>query len=207
MARKAIARKPGRPPASEGRDRAADIIEAARARFAGDGFDGASLSKIAADADLTLAALYHYFDDKIQLFEMVYRLTLHALWEPWIDGLASLDPSLDLAARCEAVMTPGDRPDDEHTDFFAGAQVAGRRIPELRHLLDERDMVRQRAFAALLGDLGDRGRVRGCSTNAEAIALLEVIFTGWTFEGYFQPSRRDEHHESAMRILRTLTVE
>jgi AcrR family transcriptional regulator len=156
---------------------------------------------------LTLAALYHYFDDKIQLFETVYRLTARSLWEPWIEHLESLDSSLDLATRCEAFVTPGDRPDDEYTDFFASAQITARRVPALRHLLDERDAVRKRAFAALAGDLGDQGRVRGCSSNGEVIALLEIIFTGWAFEGYFQPSRRVEHRESAMRILRTLTEE
>lgn len=40
-------------------------------RFTEDGYYGATLSAIAQDADLTLAALYHYFPDKPTLFEKV----------------------------------------------------------------------------------------------------------------------------------------
>ena len=49
------------------------LIRAARERFAHDGFNGASLDAIVADAGLTKGSLYHHFDSKADLFSDVYE--------------------------------------------------------------------------------------------------------------------------------------
>jgi AcrR family transcriptional regulator len=50
------------------------ILGVARAAFVRDGYDGASLEKIAAEAGVTKGALYHHYDGKEALFAAVFAL-------------------------------------------------------------------------------------------------------------------------------------
>lgn len=50
------------------------ILAVARAAFVRDGFDGASLEKIAAEAGFTKGALYHHYNGKEALFAAVFSL-------------------------------------------------------------------------------------------------------------------------------------
>jgi AcrR family transcriptional regulator len=69
-------------PRGRGRPRAADdlpdarerLLVAARARFASDGFDGASLRAIAADAGVDASLVRHYFGDKNGLLVATMQL-------------------------------------------------------------------------------------------------------------------------------------
>ena len=56
-----------------------DILAAARSLFLSEGYDGASMGKIAAAAGLTPNTLYWYFRDKDELFVAVADLYLDAL--------------------------------------------------------------------------------------------------------------------------------
>ena len=72
------------------------IQAVARARFARCGYDATSLQEIAADLDVTKAALYYHFPSKAEL--------LHILADPLLDGERTLlagytDGPLDDAAR------------------------------------------------------------------------------------------------------------
>lgn len=49
----------------------ADILDAAQARFARQGFDGTTIKDIAADAGVNSALLYYYFRDKERLYQAV----------------------------------------------------------------------------------------------------------------------------------------
>jgi TetR/AcrR family transcriptional regulator, transcriptional repressor of aconitase len=208
MATRTRFRGPGRPPAEEGRDRVGDIVSAARKRFTDDGYAGAALSTIASDAGLSLAALYHYFADKPTLFEAVYLQTLEAVWDPKIQNLENLDPGTSLATRIASNLGPeSEVAPPGYSTFFAGAQTYVRRIPELRHLLDKREAARRRAFALLVGTLAEEGRIRGAKTAEQAIGMLEVIFSGSSFEGFFNPERQQEHLESALALADAVSID
>ena len=76
------------------------IQAVARARFARCGYDATSLQQIAADLDVTKAALYYHFPAKARL--------LHSLADPFLDGERALlagysDGPLDAATRRELV--------------------------------------------------------------------------------------------------------
>ena len=60
------------------RTRAA-LMDAASARFASDGYDGAALATIAAEAGATTGALFHHFANKRALFEAVAEMHEAAL--------------------------------------------------------------------------------------------------------------------------------
>lgn len=67
-------------------------LAAARARFAADGLEGASVERIAQDAGVSTATLYKYFPSKFALFEAVLR-------DGVIDFEATLAQCRDLAPR------------------------------------------------------------------------------------------------------------
>jgi AcrR family transcriptional regulator len=50
-----------------------DLVAAARTHFARDGYTGASLDAVCADAGITKGALYHHFKGKQHLFRAVYE--------------------------------------------------------------------------------------------------------------------------------------
>jgi AcrR family transcriptional regulator len=64
----------GRPRAADGPGARERLLEAARARFATDGFDRASLRAIAADAGVDASLIRHYFGDKAGLLVATMQL-------------------------------------------------------------------------------------------------------------------------------------
>lgn len=75
-------------------------LQAARARFAADGLDGASMESIAHDAAISTATLYRYFPSKLSLFEAVLKDGV-AAFEHALSGFADRRPQ----ARLEAIST------------------------------------------------------------------------------------------------------
>lgn len=88
----------------------AQIIAAARALFAQDGYAATSLEEIATKANVTKGAVYHHFSGKREIFRMVYEIEQRRLVEretaaylrksdPWeafnAASRAFLDASLD----------------------------------------------------------------------------------------------------------------
>jgi AcrR family transcriptional regulator len=59
--------------------RRADVIAAAAAEFAEKGFDGASMSALAARAEVALGTLYSLFESKEQLFQVVIDASAEAI--------------------------------------------------------------------------------------------------------------------------------
>jgi AcrR family transcriptional regulator len=64
--------------AASRRDRHAEdtrtaVLAAARQRFGAAGFADTSLDAVAADADVTIGAVYHHFGGKVQLFDAVFE--------------------------------------------------------------------------------------------------------------------------------------
>ena len=69
------------------------IIDAAAARFALDGYAGASIDAIAESARVTKGAVYHHFSDKADLFEAVYSAIEDDLLSKVIAGVDGItDP-------------------------------------------------------------------------------------------------------------------
>ncbi len=74
MSRSTEPRRRGRRPA--GSDARADILAAARAEFAAQGYDATSLRAVARLAGVDPALVHHYFDDKASLFAAAQHLPL-----------------------------------------------------------------------------------------------------------------------------------
>lgn len=68
-------------------ERRRHILDLAATHFARDGFDGASLNRILADAEISKGVAYYYFDDKGDLFATVVEEAWDELErELWPDG-------------------------------------------------------------------------------------------------------------------------
>ena len=66
-----------------------DLLEAACQTFAERGYADASMEEIAARAGVTRGPLYHYFDNKQDLFRTVYQEIEHELAESVVAGVRS----------------------------------------------------------------------------------------------------------------------
>jgi AcrR family transcriptional regulator len=73
-------------------DRRRKIIEAARRIFARHGYEGASISMIAAETGLTKAALYHHFASKEAIYRVSSRTGMDDLVTEVEDALSNASP-------------------------------------------------------------------------------------------------------------------
>jgi AcrR family transcriptional regulator len=87
-------RSRGRPRAGDSADTRTAILDAARAQFAANGFQGASMRAIARDAGVDASLISHYFGDKSQLLVATMQLPVNPIdkirgvLEDGPDGLA-----------------------------------------------------------------------------------------------------------------------
>lgn len=197
-------RRPGRPSAAESQDRLAEIVRAARLRFGQHGYDGASLSAVASDTGVTLAALYHYVADKSDLYRLVFSETVGAYWEAIQDRIDAADPepsfASQLAAFVEAVLQVVDV---ERNDFLAAVGVEVRRHPEFEDLRKERDRVRDPVFASLLQKSLDGGSL-GDDDIAHQILMMRIVLMGWALEHVFNPDIRPQLDAALLDLAKAL---
>lgn len=75
----------------------AGILDAARRKFAADGYGGAAARDIAADAGVTVGALFHHFGSKAGLFRAVFEVLISELNDAALDSFrnAKSDDPLD----------------------------------------------------------------------------------------------------------------
>ena len=85
----------GRPSGANGEDTRRHVWAAARRAFATQGFSGATMRSIAADAGLTAMALYNYAPSKAALFEMVWQDSVDTIYADYEDVIAAGDTLLE----------------------------------------------------------------------------------------------------------------
>ena len=202
-------RRPGRPPAGESAGRTEEIIAAARRNFGFKGFDATTLSGVAADAGLSLAALYHYVDDKFQLYELVFRTTLTDTWEGIAKRITELESSPKLADRIQGLLTatPSGQRTLEANAFLAAAPVEFRRHPELAHLSEERDRVRLDVLRSVIEPVFSNGAFARFTDLDHATRALEVLFAGWAMESFFRPDQQDDLGQVLLDLARMIDGE
>ena len=110
----------------------AALLNAARAAFAGQGFEAAATPEITRAAGVTRGALYHHFADKADLFAAVVRSEAEALAEE-IEAASQphADPEAALLAGAEAYLSAMSRPGRVRLLLTDGPAVLG---PALREI-------------------------------------------------------------------------
>jgi AcrR family transcriptional regulator len=125
----------GRPPDSDSAETRQRLIAGARQAFAQHGFDATTNREIAEAADVTSAAIYHYFDSKADLYAAVYLEVQETTQTAFLRSmagqhglLACLHAALDAAVELN-------RTDPSLSGFLVAAATDLKRHAELREAL------------------------------------------------------------------------
>jgi AcrR family transcriptional regulator len=179
----------GRPPAADSIRRRHEIVGAARRRFAAKGYAATALSAVAKDAGITLAAVYHYFDDKTALYEAVFDASAEIMWNRIEDQAAKSGMAgarivslIDTIERVAAGM------DDETRSmqmFLTTVPLDAMRHPELRHLLDKRAEIQERQIRRIVAPAFDAGELPAFADINTAVAAVRILIMGWGIENYY----------------------
>ncbi|MEM8923497.1 MAG: TetR/AcrR family transcriptional regulator [Actinomycetota bacterium] len=128
------------------------IIEAAGRAFGERGFDAATMTDVALDAEVSTGSMYHFFPDKLALAKAVceeYRATALAMLEamaPRLDSVDDIGPLIDLAiewVRASFERSPGFvalamHPGQELSAYIR-AEIQAPQIDVVRSLIDGLD--------------------------------------------------------------------
>lgn len=107
------------------------LLAAARRAFSERGFAGASMEAIAEEAGVTRGPLYHFFDDKTDLFRAVYaeiehELTARIAAEIQARSGAAADALDDVRLGAQAFLDAGLEPSLQRIAFVEAPYVLGR---------------------------------------------------------------------------------
>jgi AcrR family transcriptional regulator len=151
------------PKRERGRVRVAAILDAAAAVFAEKGYDGATMTEIAARADTAIGSLYRFFPTKEVLAEALLARFGERVMAT-LDALAARAAALAPAALAEALVDLkfGLRPDRAAAFVLVDASGDG-----MNRRLLLREVMRQRLAAILMAATGSLPRAK-----AEAMAVL-----------------------------------
>ena len=156
-------------------ERRAQVLEAARAVFARDGFAGASAAAVAREAGVTRSLVHHYFSSRRKLFlgvleELAERLP--AAIRTDLEGLPLVDV---VRTNATSLLDAGERDRDAWVALLAAAGAD----PDVEQILDrarnraiDRMLVNQRAA---LGDVPELRLVLRVYLGAAEAALGEWI--------------------------------
>ncbi|MFW6689844.1 TetR/AcrR family transcriptional regulator [Streptomyces sp. MAR4 CNX-425] len=145
-----------------------DLVGAARAHFARDGYTAASLDAICARAGITKGALYHHFRNKQTLFHAVYAAEQHRLRDAIAAAFrACADPWDGLRAGQRAFLTGSLEPGTQRITLLDAPGALGWAV--MREVqADCRAMTRRGLAAAVGGD--------GAVPAVELDAMASVVF-------------------------------
>ncbi len=168
----------GRPTAGDSAETRRRILQAARVRFARDGFRATTNRLIADDVGITSGAIYHYVESKGALYAAVYCETIDFVYGEFEVAAASESHLLAqfsavLRRACELQMD-----DPSITGFIVAVTQETRRHPDLLELMTAQRGRHLRFFAGLVDAAAERGELRD-DVDARALAdLLGSVLTG-----------------------------
>jgi AcrR family transcriptional regulator len=181
-----VSRKRGRPADTDSTDTRDRIVVCARERFAAEGFEGTTNREIAETAEVSSAALYHYFPSKAD----IYIAVCESITEIFVDVFARVGALGASAPSTVGFITGISAVVQKHPEVSKGTDVFGkefaRNIVDLIATAEETDRILQgttvQSFADLVSSvLAGLGRMsaRGDQSRhvAVAAAFLRLIHT------------------------------
>ena len=193
-------RRIGRPPATISDETRSRIIGAARDCFARLGYTKTTNKDIAALADITTGAIYHYFESKQALFAAVAEEVSEQVFGEFEEAVAR-EP--DLVGQVRAVLDAASRlheNDRTLARFSAIFPIEIRRNPELQESIGPVTLARAPTFyGKLAAGAAERGELpAGLSVDAVA-DMLVTITIGLAYFGALTDS--STVHRSAVEAL------
>lgn len=198
----AVSSRSARKPKGEGHERRAEILTAAEGIFVRQGYEGATIRKIADEVGLSSTALYMHFADKSEILNEICRNAFDTLAEEHRLILAEDAPPL---ARLRRIV--------ENYIAFGFANPNAYRLAYLTPSIETRhgaESVAQqtgaelfRAFVCVVEEAVEQGALRGDARTlaqviwASAHGLVSIVIT----KTYFDWAQRDLLVRTHMDVL------
>jgi len=164
-----VTRKTARKAKGDGHLRRAEILEAAERIFVAEGYEGATIRKIADEVGVSSTALYMHFQDKACILHEICEGTFRQLLATNSEVAARpLDPVVRTRMMLEAYMRWGlEHPNAYQLVYCARGPVSTTPIPEIT------DLSRQcyDTFAGVVREVAASGRLRTGGADSAAQAL------------------------------------
>jgi AcrR family transcriptional regulator len=168
----------GRPTAGDSEETRRRIVEAARVRFARDGYRATTNKLIAGDVGITPTAIYHYVDSKAALYAAVYCDVIDLVYTKFERAAAA---ESHLLARFSAVLRTVSRlqvADPTIAGFIGAVAHEIQQNPDLDVLLTPQRGRHQRFFTELVAEAAAAGELQP-GVDEQALAdLLGAVLTG-----------------------------
>lgn len=160
------------------------ILRSAARVFAHEGYGGASIRKVARDAGVSLAGLYHYVRSKEELLYLIQLHTFQAIVTNLRETLAEVDDPVD---RFRATVRNHTEHFVEHMDEL---RVCAVELDTLTgEFYEEVAAVRRDYYKLMLGVVQGVGAVNGTSERQMRVVTLSLFGSlNWLFQWY-DPSR------------------
>ena len=168
----------GRPPAGDSSETRRRILDAARVRFARDGFRATTNRLIADDVGITSGAIYHYVESKAELYAAVYCDTIDQVYTEFEIAAVGERHLLDqfsavLRRACELQVA-----DPSITGFIVAVAQETQRHPDLMALLSPQRGRHSRFFTRLVEDAAARDELPADVDRRALADLLGSVLAG-----------------------------
>lgn len=172
-------RRPGRPAHGDAADTRARIVREARRAFTTRGYDNTTNREIAVGADITAAAIYHYFPSKIDLYVAVYEDVQARVFDAFdaaVDGrpsfLACFDAIFDTMFELSVE-------DPMLASFVVGIVTEAGHHPELRAALEGLRPRQQEFLGRLCLEAQRRGELPESLPVGTAVDAMSGVIGGF----------------------------
>ena len=179
---RAAARRPGprrlgRPPASDSNATRERILRTARSTFSELGYAATTNKHLAASADVTTGAIYHYFESKLDLYQAVNDDTQTFVYDRLEDVVTAAETFVGGIEDVLDVAHELNNLDPSLARFLGAVRIDVRRNPELRSIFRPATIRRDNFFESLV-DLGIRTGEIDVDDQARVLALIRVVMIG-----------------------------
>ncbi|MGI9600241.1 MAG: TetR/AcrR family transcriptional regulator [Acidimicrobiales bacterium] len=173
-------RRLGRPPASNSADTLARILTEARHCFAERGYEATTNRHLAARAEITTGAIYHYFGSKRDIYVAVDRDVGRQVYRRFSEAEAGADTFVGKFEAILEVALEMNRQDPSLARFLAAVRVDLDRHAELREVMGGEGRLRDNAFISGLVDHGvTTGEIAPADRDA-MVAFAQTVLIGLT---------------------------
>lgn len=165
--------KLGRPPASSSAETRGRIIDVARTCFAELGYEATTNRALAADANITTGAIYHYFESKLDIFRAVHDEVQERVYVRFRTAESEADT---FVAKLESMFETAhelNKEDPTLAQFLGASRIDLRRVPELIEAFPPYDHRRNNFFDQMV----DFGVKSGEIKAADRERMKAIIYT------------------------------
>ena len=195
------ARRRGRPPASDSADTRRAIFDSALRLFAERGYGAVTNKDVAAAADITPGALYHYVESKLELYLAVHRDMQRRVYGRFVEAVEASDTFLGQLDGVLAAAHDMNVEDPTLALFVGTVRTDMRRFPEVAERLDRSVAARDQFFVSMVDTGVSSGEIRPSDRDL-VVEFIRILLIGLTEGGSESPDRHRLAIDSVRSLLR-----